>query len=73
MPLYAGGARVLGKGLWRGGDVAMIDGIIVNGSARLVGMVASITRYLQTGYVYHYAFTMIFGLLVLMTLWIGRA
>lgn len=71
--VFAGGARVLGKGLWRGGDVAMIDGIIVNGSARLVGMVASITRYLQTGYVYHYAFTMIFGLLVLMTLWIGRA
>jgi NADH-quinone oxidoreductase subunit L len=71
--VFAGGARLLGKGLWRGGDVAVIDGLIVNGSARLVGMVSSVTRLFQTGYVYHYAFTMIFGLLVLMTLWIGRA
>jgi len=71
--VFAGGARLLGKGLWRGGDVAVIDGLIVNGSARLVGMVASITRFFQTGYVYHYAFTMIIGVFVLMTLWINRA
>ncbi|HJW23278.1 MAG TPA: NADH-quinone oxidoreductase subunit L [Rhodocyclaceae bacterium] len=71
--VFAGGARLLGKGLWRGGDVALIDGLIVNGSARLVGVVASITRFFQTGYVYHYAFTMIIGVFVLMTLWINRA
>ncbi|MBS1189400.1 MAG: NADH-quinone oxidoreductase subunit [Rhodocyclaceae bacterium] len=71
--VFAGGARLLGKGLWRGGDVALIDGLVVNGSARLVGMVASITRFFQTGYVYHYAFTMIIGVFVLMTLWINRA
>ena len=71
--VFAGGARVLGKALWRGGDVAVIDGVIVNGSAKLVGWISSITRLFQTGYVYHYAFTMIIGLFVLMTLWINRA
>jgi NADH-quinone oxidoreductase subunit L len=70
---FAGGARVLGKAFWRGGDVAVIDGVMVNGSARLVGMISSVTRLFQTGYVYHYAFTMIIGVFVLMTLWINRA
>ncbi len=71
--VLAGGARLLGKVLWRGGDVAIIDGFIVNGSAKLVGWISSITRLFQTGYVYHYAFTMIIGVFVLMTLWINRA
>ncbi|MDR1995167.1 NADH-quinone oxidoreductase subunit L [Azonexus sp.] len=71
--VFAGGARLLGKGLWRGGDVGIIDGLIVNGSAKLVGWIAAITRQFQTGYVYHYAFTMIIGVFVLMTLWINRA
>ena len=71
--VFAGGARLLGKILWRGGDVGVIDGVIVNGSAKLVGWISSITRLFQTGYVYHYAFTMIIGLFVLMTLWINRA
>jgi NADH-quinone oxidoreductase subunit L len=34
--VFAGGARVLGKAFWRGGDVAVIDGVMVNGSAKLV-------------------------------------
>jgi NADH-quinone oxidoreductase subunit L len=51
----------------------VIDGVIVNGSAKLVGWISSVTRLFQTGYVYHYAFTMIIGLFVLMTLWINRA
>lgn len=71
--VFAGGARLLGKALWRGGDVAVIDGFIVNGSAKVVGWISSITRLFQTGYVYHYAFTMIIGVFVLMTLWINRA
>ena len=71
--VFAGGARLLGKILWRGGDVGVIDGVIVNGSAKLVGWISSITRLFQTGYVYHYAFTMIIGVFVLMTLWINRA
>lgn len=71
--VFAGGARLLGSGLWRFGDVKVIDGFFVNGSAKLVGWIASIVRYFQTGYVYHYAFTMIIGVFVLMTLWMNRA
>ena len=71
--VFAGGARLLGKVLWRGGDVGFIDGVVVNGSAKLVGWLSAITRLFQTGYVYHYAFTMIIGVFVLMTLWVNRA
>jgi len=56
--VFAGGARMLGRGLWKGGDVAIIDGL-VNGSARLVGFVARVTRFFQTGHLYQYAFVMI--------------
>ncbi|HEV7390524.1 MAG TPA: NADH-quinone oxidoreductase subunit L [Burkholderiales bacterium] len=66
--LFAGGARALGNGLWKGGDVGIIDGLLVNGSARLIGWSASVIRYFQSGYIYHYAFTMIIGILVLLTL-----
>ena len=65
--LFAGGARLIGTGLWKGGDVGVIDGLI-NGSARLIGWFASVIRHLQSGYIYHYAFTMIIGILVLLTL-----
>ncbi len=70
---FAGGARLLGKGLWKGGDVAVIDGIFINGSARLVGWFATIARKLQSGLIYHYAFTMIIGVFVLLTLWFARS
>jgi NADH-quinone oxidoreductase subunit L len=63
--LVAGG-RALGRALWRGGDVAVIDGAAVNGSARLVGWASGVVRNLQTGYLYHYAFVMIVGLSVLL-------
>ena len=65
--LFAGGARRVGGLLWRLGDVRVIDGWIVNGSARAVGRIASVVRHVQTGLLYHYAFAMIIGLLVLMT------
>jgi len=65
---FAGGARKLGAGLWKGGDVAVIDGVLVNGSARAVGWVAAVIRYLQSGYIYHYAFAMLIGILVLLTM-----
>ncbi len=71
--VFAGGARLLGRGLWKGGDVALIDGLLVNGSARLVGAIASVVRFFQSGYIYHYAFTMIIGVFVLLTLWFNRA
>jgi NADH-quinone oxidoreductase subunit L len=63
--LFAGGARNLGKGLWRGGDQAVIDGLMVNGSARVVGWFSSVIRLFQTGFVYQYAFTMLIGVVIL--------
>jgi NADH-quinone oxidoreductase subunit L len=65
---FSGGARLVGGGLWKGGDVAVIDGVMINGSARVVGWVASIVRTLQSGFIYHYAFAMIIGILVLLTM-----
>ena len=61
--VFAGGARVLGGGLWNIGDKGLIDGLIVNGSAKVVGWFSSIVRTGQTGYIYHYAFVMIIGVL----------
>jgi NADH-quinone oxidoreductase subunit L len=58
-------ARGLGFGLWKVGDQTLIDGAAVNGSARAVAMLASVTRGLQSGYLYHYAFAMIVGLAAL--------
>jgi NADH-quinone oxidoreductase subunit L len=69
---FAGGARVLGRGLWRYGDVNVIDGVLVNGSAKLVGWFAGVARKFQSGFVYHYAFTMIIGVFVLLTWWFLR-
>lgn len=65
--VLARGARGLGWGLWKGGDQAVIDGTLVNGSWKVVGYVSSIVRKLQSGYIYHYAFAMLMGIFVLMT------
>ena len=65
--LFAGGARALGTGLWQRGDVGIIDGWFVNGSARVVGWSAGVIRRVQSGYIYHYAFAMIIGLLLLLS------
>ncbi|MBL8442411.1 MAG: NADH-quinone oxidoreductase subunit L [Zoogloeaceae bacterium] len=67
--VFAGGARLLGGGLWRVGDRGLIDGVIVNGGARTVGWVAQMTRLLQTGHLYQYAFAMIIGVFALLTFW----
>jgi NADH-quinone oxidoreductase subunit L len=60
--VFGAGARLIGRILWRGGDVTVIDGAAVNGSARLVGWFALLVRRVQTGYIYHYAFAMLVGL-----------
>jgi NADH-quinone oxidoreductase subunit L len=65
--IIARGARALGVGLWKGGDEAVIDNGIVNGSWRLIGRVAAVVRRVQSGYLYHYALAMIVGILVLMS------
>ncbi|WP_114649790.1 NADH-quinone oxidoreductase subunit L [Pseudothauera hydrothermalis] len=70
--LFAAGARLLGRGLWKGGDQALIDGAAVNGTAKLVGWVAQASRLLQTGHIYQYAFAMIIGVFVLLTFWFNR-
>ena len=71
--VFAGGARLLGRGLWKGGDVGVIDGFIVGGSVRLVGWVSMMARFFQSGHIYHYAFTMIFGVCALLSFWLLRA
>jgi len=63
--VFAGGARLLGGGLWKVGDQILIDGLAVNGSARLVGWFAGVLRWVQSGFIYHYAIAMIVGVLVL--------
>jgi NADH-quinone oxidoreductase subunit L len=70
---FAGGARGLGRGLWKAGDQMIIDGVLVNGSAKLVGWFSSVVRLIQTGHLYQYAFSMIIGVFVLLTLWLNRA
>lgn len=60
--VFAAGGRGLGRLLWRVGDVRLIDGVLVNGSARLVALSAGVIRHIQSGYLYHYAFAMIIGL-----------
>ena len=70
---FAGGARKLGNLLWRYGDVKLIDGFFVNGSARMVGWFSKLTRQFQSGYIYHYAFAMIIGLFALITWFVRTA
>ena len=70
---FAGGARLLGRGLWKVGDQTLIDGMVVNGSAKLVGVIAQLTRLFQSGHIYQYAFSMIVGVFVLLTFWFNRA
>ena len=65
---FAGGARKLGHALWKFGDVTIIDGIMVNGTAKTIGWFSSVLRHVQTGYLYSYAFWMILGVFGLLTL-----
>ena len=72
--VLARGTRALGTGLWKIGDQKLIDGVLVNGSWKLVGWVSNIVRRLQSGYIYHYAFGMIIGVFLLMTyfVWLNK-
>ncbi|MDR2877422.1 MAG: NADH-quinone oxidoreductase subunit L [Chromatiales bacterium] len=67
---FAAGGRRLGRLFWRAGDVAVIDGALVNGTAFGIGRIAARLRHVQTGYLFHYAFAMIIGLLVLLTVFV---
>ncbi len=70
--LFASGARVLGTGLWRGGDQTVIDGLIVNGAARAVGWFAALIRLLQSGMIYRYASGMLVGVVLLIYWFLNR-
>ncbi len=65
---FAGGSRALGHGLWKFGDVKIIDGLMVNGTAKVIGWFSGVVRHVQSGHVYTYAFTMIFGVFVLLSI-----
>ncbi len=71
--ILAPAARGLGMAFWKGGDQALIDGVVVNGSWKLVGWIAGIVRRVQTGFLYHYALSMILGIFVLMTYFVWRS
>ncbi|CAG0988987.1 NADH-quinone oxidoreductase subunit L [Methylophilaceae bacterium] len=64
---FAAGSRLLGDKLWQIGDVKLIDGTLVNGTARLIGRISGIIRQLQSGMIYHYAFAMIIGAFLMLT------
>jgi NADH-quinone oxidoreductase subunit L len=64
--------RLIGYGLWKGGDQALIDGALVNGSASTVGWFGSVLRRVQSGYLYSYAFWMVIGLAVLLGWFLER-
>lgn len=69
--VLARAARGLGRGLWKGGDQGVIEGVFVNGSARAVAWFAGVIRWVQSGYIYHYAFAMLLGIVVLMTYFVS--
>jgi NADH-quinone oxidoreductase subunit L len=58
--------RLIGYGLWKGGDEVLIDGGLVNGSAHTVRWFGSVIRRVQNGYLYSYAFWMVIGLAILL-------
>ena len=65
--ILARGARALGVGLWKGGDQAIIDGTLVNGSWKVVRGISGVVRWIQSGFIFHYALVMILGVFALMT------
>ena len=65
--VFAAGSRFIGNKLWQIGDVSIIDGAMVNGTANLIGKLSAVVRKLQTGLIYHYAFAMIIGVFLMLT------
>jgi len=65
--VFAAGSRLIGSKLWQIGDVKIIDGALVNGTANLIGKCALVVRKLQTGLIYHYAFAMIIGVFLMLS------
>ena len=72
--VIARATRGLGVALWKGADQGVIDGALVNGSWRLVGRISAVLRWMQSGFLYHYALFMILGVFALMTyfVWLNK-
>ena len=70
--VFAGGSRGLGNILWKYVDMKLIDGFIINGSAKTVAWISLIMRRMQTGYLYTYAFAMILGLCGLLAIFVHK-
>jgi NADH-quinone oxidoreductase subunit L len=68
--VFAGGARLIGDKFWKIGDIQLIDGALVNGTANFIGRIAQKVRHLQSGLIYHYAFAMIIGVFLFLTFFI---
>jgi NADH-quinone oxidoreductase subunit L len=66
-------ARVVGRLFWKAGDRMLIDGLVVNGSAKTVAVLSGVVRRVQTGYLYHYAFAMVLGLAALIGWFVVRS
>jgi NADH-quinone oxidoreductase subunit L len=67
---FAFGSRFLGEKFWKIGDVKIIDGWLVNGTAKSVGKLSEKIRVIQSGYIYHYAFAMVIGVFLFLTFFI---
>jgi NADH-quinone oxidoreductase subunit L len=65
--VFAAGSRFIGNKLWQIGDVSIIDGAMVNGTANMIGRLSGVVRKLQTGLIYHYAFAMIIGVFFMLS------
>jgi NADH-quinone oxidoreductase subunit L len=71
--VLARATRGLGTGLWAAGDRFLIDGVLVNGSAKTVAALSTVVRRVQSGYLYHYAFAMVIGLAALVGWFVVRS
>ena len=70
--VFAGGARKIGNFLSQVGDIRLIDDALVNGSARTIRLFSNTIRNIQSGYLYHYAFAIIIGLLMLLVIFVHK-
>jgi NADH-quinone oxidoreductase subunit L len=62
--VFVEGTQETGHLFYDVSDVKLIDGVMVNGSGRIVRWVAKTARKVQTGYLYHYALAMVLGVVV---------
>ncbi len=70
--LFVRPAGWLGRSLWKGGDGAIIDGLGPDGLTRVARITARRVARLQTGYIFHYAFAMLIGVVLFVSWYFYR-